>query len=386
MRDAGCSPPLGRSFSSDGEKAYNMSNLRSVLLLLCSVLWGLLWPTTILAEDSAAKEPPKVVVHEDGTLEVPSQTVPMSTYLSPQAKAYVTQHLKDMQDPEILKQDAGVPRFMKGYLARDQELFAVNKEDQKIGGVHVYVYTPKAGVSAKNKNRLLVNLHGGGFSGCWPGCGELESIPIAGMGEIEVVGVDYREGPDYKFPAASEDVASVYAELLKTHKASEIGIYGCSAGGMQTAMSVAWFQQHGLPAPGAIGIFCASAGGVFGGDALYTATPLGEARLGRPFAPDAPPPLSYFSGTNMKDSLVSPVNSPEVLAKFPPTLIITGTRGFELSAALYTHEQLVKAGVETELHVWEGLFHGFFYNVDVPESKDALDVIVKFFDKHLGRK
>ena len=64
--------------------------------------------------------------------------------------------------------------------------------------------------------------------------------------------------------------------------------------------------------------------------------------------------------------------------------MITGTRGFELSAALYTHEQLVKAGVDTELHVWEGLFHGFFYNADVPESRDALNVIVRFFDRHLG--
>ena len=361
-----------------------MSN-RLVLTLLCSVLFVLQSPTTIFAQGSPDKEPTKVVVHEDGALDVPAQTVPMSTFLSPEAKAYVTQHLKDMQDPEILKQDAGVPRFMKGYLARDRELFAVNKEDEKIGGVHVYVYMPKAGASAKNKNRVLMNLHGGGFSGCWPGCAELESIPVSALGEIEVVSIDYREGPDYKFPAASEDVASVYQELLKTHKSNNIGIYGCSAGGMQTAMSVAWFQKHDLPAPGAIGIFCASAGGVFGGDALYTATPLGEARLGRPFPPDAPPPLSYFSGADMKDPLVSPVNSPEVLAKFPPTLMITGTRGFELSAALYTHEQLVKAGAETELHVWEGLFHGFFYNVDVPESKDALNVIVKFFDKHLGR-
>ena len=363
-----------------------MWNHRLNVLLPCAVLMGFISPTTIFAQDPSPKEPPKVVVHDDGTVEVPAQTVPMSTFLSPEAKAYVTQHLKDMQDPEILKQDAGVPRFMKGYLARDRDLFAVDRKDQKIGGVHVYVYTPKAGASAKNKNRVLINLHGGGFSGCWPGCAELESIPVSALGEIEVVSVDYREGPDYKFPAASEDVASVYQDLLRAHKANDIGIYGCSAGGMQTAMSVAWFQKHGLPAPGAIGIFCASAGGAFGGDALYTANPLGEARLARPFAPGAPPPLSYFSGTDMKDPLVSPVDSPEVLAKFPPTLMITGTRGFELSAALYTHEQLVRAGVEAELHVWEGLFHGFFYNVDVPESKDAINVMVKFFDKHLGRK
>jgi monoterpene epsilon-lactone hydrolase len=352
------------------------------------VLWScslnlLLHSASTWAQVRAGGEPPKVVVEADGTVKVPAQTVPMSTFLSPEAKAYVTQHLKDMLDPEILKQDTGVPRFMKPYLERDHELFPVEKKDKKIAGVHAYVYTPRAGVSARNKNRVLINLHGGGFSGCWPGCAELESIPISAMGLIEVVSVDYREGPENKFPAASEDVASVYRELLETHKPGNIGIYGCSAGGMQTAMSIAWFQTHALPAPGAIGIFCASAGGAFGGDALYTAGPLGEAHMAPP-APPRTPQLSYFSGTDPKDPLVAPVNSPEVLAKFPPTLMITGTRSFELSAALYTHEQLVNAGVDAELHVWEGLFHGFFYNVDVPESKDALNVIVKFFDRHLG--
>jgi acetyl esterase/lipase len=74
-----------------------------------------------------------------------------------------------------------------------------------------------------------------------------------------------------------------------------------------------------------------------------------------------------------------------VLAKFPPTLIVTGTRGFELSSAVYTHAQLVKQGVEADLHVCESMFHGFFYNVDVPESRDCYDVIVRFFERHLGR-
>lgn len=362
-----------------------MMNSRLVLPILWFVsLTLMLQSPPILAQDASHEGPAKVVVQADGTVEVPAQAVPMSAFLSPEAKAYVTQHLKDMQNAEIVKQDAGVPRFMKPYLERDHELFAVGRKDEKVGGVHVYVYTPTAGVSVRNKDRILINLHGGGFSGCWPGCAELESIPVAGLGKIEVISVDYREGPEYKFPAASEDVASVYREILKSHKPQDIGIYGCSAGGMQTAMSMAWFQTQSLPTPGAIGIFCASAGGAFGGDALYTAVPLGEARLTPPNGRGAAPALGYFSGTDPKDPLVSPINSPEILAKFPPTLIITGTRGFEFSSALYTHEQLVKLGVDAELHVWEGLFHGFFYNMDVPESKDALNVIVRFFDRHLG--
>jgi acetyl esterase/lipase len=211
-------------------------------------------------------------------------------------------------------------------------------------------------------------------------------MPIAALGRIKIVSLDYRQGPKYRHPAASEDVASAYRELLKTYRPANIGIYGCSAGGMLTAMSVAWFQAHDLPRPGAVALLCAgaasTAGAAFGGDANYTTMPLGEARVA---VPGAGNDLGYFAGTNPNDPLVAPAASPDVLAKFPPTLIVTGTRAFELSNAVYTHAQLVKQGVEADLHVWEGMFHGFFYNADVPESRDCFDVIVRFFDSRLGK-
>ena len=327
----------------------------------------------------------QIVVQTDGTVELPAESVPVSKFLSPEGKAYLTQHLHDMQDSNMTYADKGVPRFMAPYLERQKILFAVSMDDTKVAGVHAYVYTPKGGVQGKNSDRVLINLHGGGFSGCWPGCAELESRPIAALAGIKVVSVDYRQGPENKFPAASEDVANVYRELLKTHKPENIGIYGCSAGGMLTAMSVAWFQKHDLPRPGAIGIFCASAG-EFGGDAAYTSTPLGEARLMPQLREGGMRQLGYFSNSDPKDPLVAPINSSEMLAKFPPTLIITGTRAMEMSTAVHTHSQLVKLGVDAELHVWEGMFHGFFYNPDVPESRDAYDVIVKFFDRKLGMR
>lgn len=323
----------------------------------------------------------KVTVSAEGTVEIPAESVPLSTFLSPEAKAYVTEHLHQMQDAEQVKQDGGVPRFMKAMLARDREIFSLDKQDGKIGGVHIYSYTPQAGIPEKNKRRVLINLHGGGFSGCWPGCAELESMPIASLMQIKVVSVDYREGPENKFPAASEDVASVYKELLKTYKAESIGIYGCSAGGMLTAMSLAWFQTHGLPSPGAAGIYCASAGS-FGGDATYIAFPFGEGRMPMP-RPPSTTQLGYFSTSDPKDPMVAPINSPGILAKFPPTLLITGTRDFAMSGTLFTDTQLVKVGVKTELHVWDGLFHGFFYNADVPESKDAFKIMIDFFDRNL---
>ena len=96
-------------------------------------------------------------------------------------------------------------------------------------------------------------------------------------------------------------------------------------------------------------------------------------------------PLGYFSDADMKDPLVTPIESKEIMAKFPPTLLISGTRDFAYSGTLYTDEQLSKLGVPVELHIWEGLFHGFFYNPDVPESRDAFQVMIRFFDKHLAK-
>jgi acetyl esterase/lipase len=55
----------------------------------------------------------------------------------------------------------------------------------------------------------------------------------------------------------------------------------------------------------------------------------------------------------------------------------------EMSAAVNTHRELVKAGVDAELHVWDGLGHAFFYNPDLPESREAFDVMARFFQQHL---
>jgi acetyl esterase/lipase len=339
----------------------------------------------------APSRPAPVQIDADGTVHVPAHAVPPSEFLSAEGRAYLRDHLKP--DPALLGSggpDNGIPPLIAGYLKRQQQLFAVERREITVGGVHAYEYTPGNGVPARNRNRVLINLHGGGFMGCWPGCAELESIPVAAMAQMRVVSLDYRQGPRFKHPAASEDVAAAYRELLKTYLPGNIGIYGCSAGGMLAGMAVAWFQKEKLPRPGAVGVLCAGlslAGNGFGGDSAYTPIATGEARM-----PPSPQPgsggrlvMPYFDGVSPQDPLAAPASSMEVLAKFPPTLVISTTRGFDLSAAAYTHGLLVKAGVDAELHIWDGMFHGFLYNVDVPESQDCFAVIARFFDRHLGR-
>jgi len=93
----------------------------------------------------------------------------------------------------------------------------------------------------------------------------------------------------------------------------------------------------------------------------------------------------YFKNVDFNSPLVMPGNSVAVLARFPPTLLISGTRDMALSAVLRTDDLLTQAGVATELHVWEGMWHSFFSDPELPESKAAYAVMARFFERRLGR-
>jgi epsilon-lactone hydrolase len=56
-----------------------------------------------------------------------------------------------------------------------------------------------------------------------------------------------------------------------------------------------------------------------------------------------------------------------------------------MSASAYSHWKLLEAGVPSQLLVFEGLYHGFMTNPDIPEAKAGYRIAAKFFDRHLGR-
>jgi len=331
----------------------------------------------------------------DGTLHISELSVPLSSFLSPAARSYMLHLLRD-------KPFSGGPspaQDIKGYRARQDEImnwflkpirdrYPVNVEHKTIVGIYTDVVTPKGGVAARNRNRILLNVHGGGFVSGARTAALVESIPIASVEKIKVITIDYRMGPEYKFPAASEDVAAVYREILKEYSPQHIGLYGCSAGGMLAAMSIAWFQKNHLPNPAAIGVLCASIGELTGGDASFITGPLNgftipPGRAGSDGSAQFRP--AYLSNVDPKDPLAYPINLPALVAQFPPTLLVTSTRGMEYGSAINSHNALVRAGVDAELHVWDGLPHAFWYNSDLPESREVYDVISRFFDRHFGK-
>lgn len=69
-------------------------------------------------------------------------------------------------------------------------------------------------------------------------------------------------------------------------------------------------------------------------------------------------------------------------ASFPPTIITSGTRDMLLSDVVRLHRKLVNAGVETELHVWEGAPHGFFMG-RAPEDHEHIQQVRTFLHSQL---
>jgi monoterpene epsilon-lactone hydrolase len=355
------------------------------LLLLTAIAPGMLSDVSVAGEESGARPQ----VDTDGVAHLPAMRVPASRFMSPEARRrFIALFSKPQPGPppgaDIRAVREDDERKNAPYVARAETLYPVNIEQKMIGGVRTEVITPRSGIAPRNHDRVLINLHGGGFLWGEGNGAKAESIPIAGLGRITVITVAYRMAPEFKFPAASEDVASVYRELLKTHSATDIGIYGCSAGGVLTAEAIAWFQQQKLPMPGAIGTFCGSASGP-GGDSSHLASPLvGEVSLAGADAGSLSF-MPYFDGASSSDPLVLPINSQRVLSGFPPTLLIAGSRDFTVSSLFHTQAALSRAGVEAELHVWDGMWHAFFFDPDLPESQEVYHVVVNFFDRHLGR-
>jgi monoterpene epsilon-lactone hydrolase len=340
----------------------------------------------LLAASAHAQDAvPKIDVA--GTVSSPAVRIPFSVFASKEALKRFGEIFEEGKASPPLGQDIQASRAFYDKINTDRaermkKLYPVEIAAQKFGGVAADVVTPRGGIDPRNAQRVLINLHGGAFLWGAGSGGLVEAIPVASVGKIKVVTVDYREGPEYTFPAASEDVEKVYRDLLKTYKPQNIGIYGCSAGGALTAEAAAWLQSKNLPAPGAIGIFCAGVVDLQG-DSAYT----GHLLMGEKVPEGATlalPSLPYFKGADPKSPLVLPGVSREVLAKFPPTLLISGSRDFAMSAALRSNELLTEAGAKTELHVWEGMWHSFFSDPELPESKAMYSVVARFFDRELG--
>lgn len=319
-------------------------------------------------------------VGADGTAYV-YRIVPMPQTISAQAQKYLT---KPVQHPppgaSVAENRTSTDAMQAHDSALNRALYPVNIAKATLAGVPVLIVTPVDPIPAGKTNRVLICLHGGGFT---TDSGSLtESIPIAHLAQTKVVSVLYRLAPEHPFPAAVDDSVAVYKELLRTYKPQHIAIYGASAGGILTAEVAARLKQLRLPMPGALGIFTGSGDFSKVGDSTSIYSVVGLATHTTPRKDGGPWISAYVGSTDPKDPILSPLYSD--LHGMPPTLFLSSTRDMMLSGTTILHRAFLRAGDDAQLVVFEALTHGFWYEAGLPESQEADKLIAHFFDVHLG--
>jgi epsilon-lactone hydrolase len=316
----------------------------------------------------------------DGTAHI-RRVVPMPSTVSPEAQTWLASLPNKKPSPTALTDIRAAADAWRARGSADaRKLYPVNVEETSVAGVRTDVITPLS-MQEENRSRVLINLHGGGFisdSGSL-----IEGVPISNLTKIKVVSVYYRLAPENPFPAAVDDVIAVYRELLKTYKPQNIGIFGTSAGATLTAEVAVRFKQLALPLPAALGMFSVHPDFSRPTDSQQLFALDGFSGKLQPRDPNPPPDDPYPGSADRKDPVLSPQFAD--LRGFPTSLLITSTRDLLLSDTSLFHRASLGAGVDAKLVVFEALPHAFWYHYQLPETKEALEIMSKFFDEKVGR-
>lgn len=300
---------------------------------------------------------------------------PLPLTISPAARKQVRAALEQEPDGHQLtieQQRVRADTYQAEMSKQQLENYGVKIEDAVVAGVPVRIFTPHD-LDPRRKEQILVNVHGGGFV---VDSGSLtENIPLAAMTRRKVIAVLYRLAPEHPFPAAVDDAVAVYGALLRTYKAGNMILYGTSAGAILSAQTIQALKDKKLPLPAAVGFFSGTADFTRMGDSEQYLPKLMGMTVREILAP-------YAGSKPLGDPHLSPLFSD--LRGFPPTLLITGTRDVLLSQTSIFHRALLKADVDADLVVFEAMPHAHWVMSNTPETREAFDIMARYFRKRLG--
>lgn len=362
----------------------SQATLAALTVLFCSAALAAQQPAAAPAapKPTTATEAPTrdtSYIDAQGTAHV-TRVVPVPQTVSAEAQKSLSRGEPDQGPPQSLAdRRKGTDAYTASAKIAWTSICPNQLVEDKIAGVPVRIVTPE-GMPEGNRDKVLLNLHGGGFnsdSGSYT-----ESIPIASYARIKVVAVLYRLAPESPFPAAVDDSIAVYKELLKTYKPEHIVIYGTSAGAILTAEVASKIKQLSLPMPAALGIFSGMGDFARAGDSVAMYALRGLAGHLDPPEQGAHDPY-YVAATDPKDPVLSPIYSD--LRGTPPTLFITSGRDLLLSGTVNLHRAYLNAGVDARLVVFDALPHAFWYDPKLPEAIEANHMMADFFARQLGK-
>lgn len=248
-------------------------------------------------------------------------------------------------------------------------------ETRAVDDATIHVATPEA---MANADHALMDLHGGALVfGGGDAC-RIAARRQADQHKILCYGVDYRMPPEHPYPAGLDDCIATYRHMLARHRPEHIVIGGRSAGGNLAAAMLLRAREEGLPMPAALVLLSPEVDLTESGDS-FAINQMVDVMLPGSLMDQN---LLYADGADLTDPRLSPLFGD--LTAFPPTFLQAGTRDLFLSNAVRMHRALRRAGVDAELHIFEGMPHGGFMG-QAPEDRELIEEIGRFMQRHLKR-
>ena len=238
---------------------------------------------------------------------------------------------------------------------------AVKSVDRTIpgpgGALPVRIYTPASG---SGPFPVVVYYHGGGWVIANREVYDGGARALSKLANAVVVSVDYRQGPEHKFPAAHDDAFETYRWALKNAAsiggdAKRVALAGESAGGGLAVATAIMARDEKVQAPVAI----VSVYPIAGAD---TTTPSYVENANA--KPLSRPLMSWFFDKYLngpQDRADPRVNLVAAnLEGLPPTTIINAQIDPLRSDGEMLADKLRAAGVDVQQKTYEGVTHEFF--------------------------
>jgi monoterpene epsilon-lactone hydrolase len=324
-----------------------------------------------------------------GARGVPARTVPLPSTASPELRAVIAaapraviSGLNVIDDGADVRRTVQAADKQAGARARGVwRRLGLTVDPVVIDEVKCFRVTP-ARLRAGAGKRLLIHLHDGGYLLNGAEAGTLEAALIASVTGTVAVAVDYRRLPDHPFPAALDDAVAVWRALSRDYAPGRTALLGASAGGGLAMATILKLKALGLPLPGALFLGAPLADLSKTGDTYFTNEDV-DGQVMSYEGPWGAMLRAYAGARDLKDPLLSPLYGD--LHRFPPTLLVSGTRDLLLSDTVRVHRKLRQAGVDADLHVFEGQsHHEYAESFPSPESQEALHEVARFLDHHLA--